>query len=179
MFKIKCGKRQANVGAEASWCQDRPARRIEPDGLLQSEQALRLLRNFTLREAQVRVFLWHTRSLSSQTFCGHFVLWSPTRRSNKKNCFNNINMSCQHTSILSSNLPLFHRLLCYKIAIVCFPKPRDKSRRVEARHILYSRMEKVFFHRNTRSGNDLKSSGSIIIFRKKNYKTNGRETTRD
>lgn len=89
-------------------------------------------------------------------------------------------MSCQHTSILSSNLPLFHRLLCYKIAITLFSKTKRQIRRVEARHILYSRMEKSFLSQNTRAGNDLKSSGTIIIFReKKNYKTNGRETTRD
>lgn len=90
-------------------------------------------------------------------------------------------MSCQHTSILSSNLPLFHRLLCYKIAITLFSKTKRQIRRVEARYILYSRMEKSFLSQNTRAGNDLKSSGTIIIFRKKkkNYKTNGRETTRD
>jgi hypothetical protein len=165
MFKIKCGKRQANVGAEASWCQDWPARRIEPDGLLQSEQALRLLRNFTLREAQVRVFLWHTRPLSS--FCGHFVLWSNKKKNVLKQyklCRANILL------ILSSNLPLFHRLLCYKIALTLFSKTKRQIRRVEARYILYSRMEKSFLSQNTRAGHDLKSSGTIIIFRKKKKK---------
>ncbi len=80
-------------------------------------------------------------------------------------------MSCQHTSILSSNLPLFHRLLCYKIAITLFSKTKRQIRRVEARYILYSRMEKSFLSQNTRAGNDLKSSGTIIIFRKKKKTT--------
>lgn len=55
--QLQCRKRQTDPGTKTSRRPNWPAQRTESNRLLQSEQAVRLLRPFAIREAQIRILL--------------------------------------------------------------------------------------------------------------------------